>query len=1117
MEKKLIPHVFFLWRKRNKLLLAMKLTIILSLVLTLNMVGSTYSQNTKFSFDLKDKTVRDVFSLLENQSKFRFFYNDDFTYIDQVVNINARDESIEQILQKMFASSDITYRVLENNLVVLTLKQGLQQIKVKGRITDAATNEPLTGVNIVVEGTTIGVVSDIDGKYALDVPSPDAVLLFSFVGYNSERVPVGNRTTIDITLAPDIKQLEDVVVVALGLSREKKSLGYAVQNVGGDRVVESKELNVVNALAGKVSGVHITNGGGGLGASNARIVIRGETSLAGNNAPMAVVDGIPAGINDVAPEDIESISVLKGPAAAALYGSRAGSGVILITTKKGPQNGRLNVEINSSYGIQNPMILPDVQDQYGQGTGGAYINSRALSWGPKFEGQQIDQYWGSNVWQSHPNNLKDFYETGTIFNNNISLSGNNKTNRFRLSYTDVRQNGMIPNTSYKENRIDLTSGWNYGILDVNANVKYAAKTTDNDATVDPRLWPTNLDLDVLKDYWVKKGVQQREWLLQNNNPYFSLYENTNWNQSNNYFGNLTLNFKFTKNLNLMLRSGINGNVGEYRAQSQVTSEGVNKQYGSFETSQSKGYEMNSDFLLTFDKNIGTDFSLVASVGGNMMQSDGSWISGNSSQLLIPDVYNLGNYRTYPTVSNSNNNHVKNNALYAFVNLGYKGMVYLDLTGRNDWTSTLKYKDNDSYFYPSASLSFLLNKMLAMSDRIDMLKLKANYAGVGKSIGAFQLDPFYQFTREAGGVAGIAEEVVKNNGNLKPEYSYSFELGTEAVFFKNRLSLDFTYYNIRTINQIWSMNVSSISGYEKVIRNIGEVTSNGYEVTVNATPVVSGKFEWKTALNWSTDRTEVTELDPENPEYAVTKELDYRLYTYDFVGERKGAIYSRTARRFHYDATIHNASLQPYDGMLFYDANKDLPRSDYKIIGYYNPDWIGSWYNEFKFGDLSVSALLFANYGNSVFNAFERKMVETGLDKRTLKGREGGLLPDGVWESPTGIRPFQPGDEVNAESYWGDYMTDGELHDIWVEDGSFLKLKEVNVGYNLPKKLLSNTFIKNARISVTGRNLAVWTKVKYVDPEIFTAGSNGAGLVPGVAKEGGIPSARSFTLNLNLQF
>jgi TonB-linked SusC/RagA family outer membrane protein len=909
-----------------------------------------------------------------------------------------------------------------------------------------------------------------------------------------------------------------VVVTALGLSREKKALGYAVQKVDGNKVVESKELDVVNSLAGKVSGVHITQGGGGLAGGGSRIVIRGETSLAGKNEPMYVVDGVPArSINDIASEDIESISVLKGPAAAALYGSRAGAGVILLTTKEGPQNGRLNIEVNSSLSLQNPAVLPEVQNAYGQGSGGEYSSNVYKSWGPKFEGQKIDQKWGSNVWKSNPNNIKDFYETGSILTNNVSLAGDNKTGRFRVSFTDVRQNGMIPNTKYNENRVDVTSGWNFmdGLLDIKANIKYARTKSDNDKGMDPRMWPTNVDLGQLRNYWVKKGEKQRQWLDNSDNPYFSLYENTNFWVNEKLIGNLSLNFNLSKELKLLLRTGVNGYVREHRYKEQVTTEGPNNQYGMFKTGMSKGHEVNTDFLLTWNKKINSDLSMVASFGGNMMSSDGSWINGESSQLLIAGVYNLGNYRTYPTVNNAYDLHHKTNALYGFVNLGYKGMVYLDVTARNDWNSTLLYKKNDSFFYPSASLSVLLNKMFKMSDKVNLLKVKANYAGVGNATTPFQLDPFYRFTAGSGGVASITEDRVKSNPNLKPEYSNSLEFGAQAILFNNRLNVDLTYYTVKTKNQIWSMNVSPISGYDKIIRNIGEVKSNGLELTVSATPVKTKNFQWNTSVNWSMDRTKVVNLDPENPEYAITHNIDYRLFTYDFVGQRRGAIYSRVARKFEYDPAKHDASLKAYDGKLFFDGSKDLPRSDKKIIGYYNPDWIGSWSNEFKYKNVSLSFMFFANVGNSVYNGFEKSFVSNGLDKRTVAGRTGGVLPDGVWESPEGIRPFKPGDEVNAESYWGDFMTDGEINDIWIVDGSFVKLKEMNLGYNLPKKWLNKTPFKDFKVSVSGRNLFLWTKVKHVDPETFkSAGS--AGSVPGITG-GGVPSARSFTLNLRMRF
>ncbi|MBI9061903.1 MAG: TonB-dependent receptor, partial [Marinilabiliaceae bacterium] len=481
-----------------------------------------------------------------------------------------------------------------------------------------------------------------------------------------------------------------------------------------------------------------------------------------------------------------------------------------------------------------------------------------------------------------------------------------------------------------------------------------------------------------------------------------------------------------------------------------------------------------------------------------------------------NVYNLSNYRTYPTVYNNYDLHNKSNSLYGFVNLGYKGMVYLDLTARNDWTSTLKYKENDSYFYPSASLSVLLNKMLGMNGSIDLLKLKANYAEVGNDIERFQLDPFISFNRGSNGEAGFKEETVKNLNNLKPEFTKSWELGAQAILFNNRLNVDFTYYSSKTTNQIWKMDVSSISGYNQIIRNIGEVKSSGLEITLSATPVKTGKFQWNTNVNWSMDRTEVTELDNEAPEYGISKSIAYGLYAYDFVGERRGAIYSRVARKFKYDPEVHDASLEQYNGKLFFDGSKDLPRSDEEIIGYHNPDWVGSWFNEFRYGNLSVSALLFANVGNSVYNGFEKSFVGDGLDKRTVAGREDGVLPDGVWESPEGIRPFLPGDEVDAESYWGDFMTDGEINDIWISDGSFLKLKEVKLAYDLPSKFFVKGPFRAVKVSLIGRNLALWTDVKHVDPETYSDTDN-AGKIPGLAKAGGVPSARSYTLNLRLRF
>jgi len=1063
-----------------QMLRIMKLTTVLLTITVLQVFASgSYSQSTKLSLDLGKTTVEKVLREIEDQSEFYFLFNQKLVDVDREVRLDMNNGKIEDVLVQIFENTDVDFLVMNRQIVLSPseylseAKSILQPAMITGTITDE-NGDPLPGVNILIKGTKIGTITDLEGEYEIQ---------------------------------------------AGGLSREKKALGYALQVVEGEEFVEANELDVANSLAGRVSGVHVTQGGGGLAGGGSRIVIRGETSLAGNNKPMYVVDGIPASdINDVAPQDIASISVLKGPAASALYGSRAGAGVILITTKDPVQNGRLNVEFNSSTSIQNPLVIPEVQDQYGQGLGGVYLSDKNQSWGEKYSGQSIDQLWGSSVYEAHPTNIKDFYETGTVFSNNISLSGGNETGRYRVSFTDVRQNGLIPNTEYKENRIDIGAGWTFldGLLDIKSNVKYARLNSDNDKGMDPRLWPTNLNLETLQDYWITPGEEQRMWQINSDNPYFSLNENINFWQTDKFIGNLTLNFQFTESLSLMLRTGVNGSLTETRYKEQVTTNGPNNEFGMFRTGMNKGYEMNSDFLLTYDKRIATDLSLVASAGGNMRSDNGSWIQGESSQLLIPDVYNLGNFRTYPTVSNAFDLHSKTNSLYGFVNLGYKSMIYLDLTARNDWTSTLAYNKNDSYFYPSASLSVLLNEMIPMSSQINLMKLKVNYAGVGNDTDPFQLDPFYSFTQGSGGIAGIAEDPVRNYPDLKPEYSYSFEVGAQAIAFNNRLNLDVTYYNVRTVNQIWRMDVSSISGYSQIIRNIGEVTSNGVEITLMATPVVMGKFRWNTMLNWSMDRTEVSKLDPESPEYAITKAIGNHLWVYDFVDERRGAIQSRVARKFEYDPAVHDASLEQYNGEIYFDGNKDLPRSDFEVIGYYNPDWIGSWFNEFKYANFDLSFLLFANVGNSVFNIFEKSLIGRGLDERTTSGRETGVLPEGVWDSPDGVRNFIPGDEVDAESYWGDFIVDGEINDIYVVDGSFLKLKEASLGYTFPSSLMNKTPFRNVRLSVTGRNLLLWTKVKHIDPETFL-GTGTAGQVPGVSFAGGVPSVRTITFNVRLHF
>lgn len=1109
----------------------MKFTLILVLLSVFQLSASVYSQNSSLSLDMKNRSVKEVLKQIEELSEFRFFYNEEYLDLNRNVSLSVENIKVEEILEEIFEGTNISFKVMENKLIAITpaIKESFtnQPIKkITGKVSDSK-GEFIPGVTIVIKGSSRGTVSDFEGNFLITNVPDDAVLVFSFVGMKSEEVAVDGKETIDAVLESGDININEVVVTALGLTREAKALGYSVQSVDGDDFVESKEIDVVNSLAGKIAGVHITQGDGGVAGGGSRIVIRGESSLAGNNDPMYVIDGIPASsINDITSEDIASVTVLKGPAASALYGSRAGAGVILITTKEGPRNGKLNIEVNSSVSISNPLIIPEVQKIYGQGEAGDYSSRVGESWGPKFDGRQVEQHYGSNVWK-YNDTPKDFYQTGTVFTNNVSLSGNNETGRFRLSFTNLEQEGMVPNTDYSENRVDLTSGWTFwdGKFDIKANVKYANSGSDNNqGGADPRFMPRNYELDKLKDYWTEKDangnpIEGGKVLKVSENgisPYFSLYENQYWNKRDRYVGNVTVNVDITNELSLLLRTGTNGYVQENRNFGKAADIGGASQYGSFSHSLNKGYEMNSDFLLSYDKKINSDIRLKTSVGGNMMSTNGSYINGSNSQLEIADFYSLSNHRVYPGVSSAYDLHEKTNSIYAFANVGYKEALFLDFTARNDWTSTLKYKENDSYLYYSASMSLLLDKVLDMGDTFDMFKLKANYATVGNDISKFELDQKWNWQGAGSGRTRPSVGNTKAFSDLKPEETQSFELGANAIMLNGRLGVDVTYYNSTTENQIWKMDVTDLLGYDYVWRNIGKVESKGMEITIDAVPVKVNRFKWTSTINWSLDRTELAELDPSIDLEFLTHDIHYGVNAIDKVGERRGALYTKVSRKFEYDATVHDASLQQYDGYYYYSGNHLPADQEMQIVGNYNPDWFGSWNNRFEYGNLSLSAMLYVNYGGTHYSAVGRKLANQGLDIRTLENRDGGILPENsVWDSPDGIRPFQSGEEINTEDYWKFIVGSGEHNDFWMTSGTYVKLKEVVLGYTLPKRWMSRSFFKDVKLSIAGRNLALWTDIDHVDPETYK--SDDGKKFPGLSYEDTLPSARTFTFNLRMKF
>ena len=1072
------------------------------------------------------------------QEQYIIIYKNDRKSTRNARKIQKKITQIKRLEQKgdlsvLRSNEDVSKR---NTAILESVQRRLEQ-SISGKVT-AETGEPLIGATVRAKTTNEGTLTNENGDFSLQVSDEVTHLVISYLGYETREVEIAGQKVINISLSEEVKSLDDVVITALGMKREKKSLGYAVQDIDGGQIQKTKELDVVNSLSGKIAGVNITQGGGGLGGGGARIVIRGETSLAGNNTPLFVIDGIPASSNDVASDDIASISVLKGPAASALYGSRAAAGVILITTKSGAsgQKNQFGAEVNVSISAQRPFILPKYQNEFGQGTGGIYRyfdgnngtwpdgsisnDDYSINWGPRFDGEARPQFTGNDPWVAYPDNVKDFYETGFIANNNVAVFGANEAGDFRLSYTNITQKGIIPNTGLVTDRLDFSAGWKLSDKwDIRANVKYIDSKSKNNRGYDVRLYPRNIDLHALKDYWVPglEGLQQLKWRSSSNNPYFVLRENRQGFDDQRLVGYVMTNYQLTEHLSIMGRIGQNRNFNNWNGRNAFSTVGNNNKFGAFWTGQSKSRELNADFLLKYQRNFGEDFNAIISFGGNHMRQDGSNINSSVEQLLVPDIYNLGNRRVFPKTSNYIYEK-ELNSLYAFTNIGYKDFLYLDITGRNDWSSTLPV-DNNSYFYPSATLSAVLNEAINLPSKISFWKVRAGLARVGNDTGPYALqDEFFWGTGE-NGVATIIQSNVKANPNLKPEITSAWEVGTDIRFLNNRWGLDVTYYNSLTYNQILRVEVSPTTGYDFILKNAGKIRSSGWELMLNSKILDGNKLKWNVTVNWSRDRSVVEEYDPENPEAFLSRSITTHLFVEDKLGERRGAMYGKGYERAP-------------NGEILYTKSGDTQRSSKIYLGNYNPDWMGSLYNQLEWGRLNLSFLLDVRYGGAFYSSTNYSLNIRGLSEATLLGgtdangnftpRE-NILPDGMYLDDGTYRKLTREDlkesglssgGLTGQQYWENIM-DNEIPEAVMYDASYLKLREVSLAYSLPEQLLSRVSIRSASLGIVMRNLAVWTEVPNVDAETFSF-SNQAGAIPGLDR-GGIPSLRNIAFNLNLKF
>lgn len=1019
-----------------------------------------------------------------------------------------------------------------------------QEKTISGTVSDES-GLPLPGVNIIVKGTTTGTQTDFDGKYTIKANTGD-ILTYSYVGLKAQEKTVGASTTINVTMLEDAAVLDEVVVTALGIKREEKALGYSVQSIKGDGLTEARESNISNAISGKVAGVQVTGTSGSVGASS-RIVLRGNSSITGNNEPLYVVDGVPIdnrsygnagsgggvdlpnGAADINPDDIESISVLKGPNAAALYGLRAGNGVIVITTKKGSGAKKFSISVNSNLTFSNPLILPDYQNSYGQGGDTSYFefvdgagagvgDGVDESWGPALDtGLEFIQ-WNSQLnggvplpWRSYPDNVKDFLDTGLNISNNVSLS----TDKVRLSIGNSEEKGMVPFTELKK----TTIGFN-GSLDLGDRFTASVSATyfnidsdnlpisgyNNENPFQQFIWSArNVNFSELRDWrnfpLAPAGTAAEGTPLNwnhnfQNNPYWVLETNRNTLEKDRLVGTIDLAYQLNEWLAVSAKVGTDF-YNQFETSRQAKGSN-NAPDGTYFEIQRRFEEINSSVLVSINKDINEDFSFSLNLGANQMKREYNGTSGFLPALELPNLYNLSNLQTgaTPTLGNNDNNQ-EINSVYGYGQIAFKNFLFIDFTARNDWASILPI-DNNSFFYPSVSGSLVLTDALDIkSDAVNFLKLRGGWSKVGSTgaLGAYNINPTFGLGNTGfGNQASLPN--TQFNPNLKAETVTGIEFGIDGKFFNNRLRLGATYYDQKSEDLLVPIQVSAATGFTSVWDNVADMTNKGIEIQLGGTILESEDFSFDIDLNWAQNTNEVTSLG----------ELDSYL-----LGGQWG-VNLEARPGLPYGVIVGRDFERDPNGQVIYENGLPVVDQTYKVLGDIAPDWTGGANFAIRYKNFDFSALVDAKIGGEVHSMTYAWGRYAGTLEESLVGRETGVVGNGVMSDGNG--GFVPNNVVVPAKVFNQASYNNDVESSSVFDASYVKLRQITLGYSLPKRFLKNTPIESLKFSVVGRNLAIlYKKAPHIDPETGFSSANGE-----QGQEfGQYPSARNIGFNVNLKF
>ncbi len=1023
---------------------------------------------------------------------------------------------------------------------IFSLQTMYAQTTVSGKITDSADGQPLPGVNVIVKGTSIGVSSDFDGNYSIELSDSNVVLVFSFIGYADKEVSVNGKSVINVALEQSAESLDEVVVTALGIKKETKALGYSLTELKGDEMSKIPETNAINALQGKVAGVNITQNATGA-AGSSRVVIRGASSLTGNNQPLYVVDGIPIsndnngsagmwggsdggdGISSINPQDIASISVLKGGAASALYGSRASNGVIIVTTKSGKGQEGFGVEYNTSYTFDKvDTSLQDFQTSYGQGRRGVKPSSQEeafdiglSSWGPKLDGTDVVQWDGELRPYSYVgSNVERFYRTGSTFINTLALSNSKENLTYRFSATDLDNEDIMPNSGLDRKTFNvsvtskmakkLTSTVNAQYIIENVNNRPRLSDAPGNANYTVAMLPPNVDVKTMDPGTNPDGSERRySSNIYSQNPYFAAYNFRNEDTKNRIIANTTLKYDITDWLYIMGRAGI-----DHYTIKKTSVEPWGTAYrpkGAMNEDEIRYSQVDMDAMLGYNNQFVDDklgISAFVGVNSNSIERENLHLRGVN--FIVPGLEDIANTEDQ---SRSRGYSIRKiGSVYGSAEFSWDNFAYLTVTGRNDWFSTLSYPGkttpNDE-FYPSVNGSLVLSELFDMGDIVNFLKLRGGWSEVaGGADQPYQLALTYQIFGQGhlGQPMGDITNGSVPNTNLVPFTKMETEVGIDGRLFSNRLNFDVAYYTNRTEKDIVPVSASKWSGYGSALANIGIVENKGIEVLLSGKPVLTDNFYWNTSINYSYNDSKVVATNETGSDIGLGSARSRNVEIKQIVGEKFGSI-------------VGVSYVRDDNGNIVYDINGDgvplAQRGPRKVLGVGVAPTQWGWANTFSYKNFSLYFLIDGKMGGQIFSGTNTNLYGNGLHKETLVGREGGLEVTGI-DGATGNSFTTTVAPENLSTYYGRISS---IAEHFVSDADYIKFRQLSISYSLPSSLLKNIFLQKVDFSFIANNLFyIKRSVDNIDPESAYNVGNAQGL-----EYFGVPATKSYGFSLNVKF